>query len=101
MPPKDRIYASSVSSWPKRLQLVDPGGRRGHEPQTAGGIIPALKSTISLCVAACLIASPFAGCATTRGPRQINEDLAYSGSPALTWSRVGEIAPGAEIMVTT
>src|SRR5262249_6493842 len=60
-----------------------------------------MKSTISVCVAACLIASPFAGCATTRGPRQINEDLTYRGSPALTWSRVGEIAPGAEIMVTT
>jgi hypothetical protein len=60
-----------------------------------------MKSSISLCVVMCLVASPFAACATTHGPRQIDEALAYSGSPVLTWSRVGEIAAGAEIMVTT
>jgi hypothetical protein len=60
-----------------------------------------MKSAISALVVASIIASAFAGCATAHGPRQIDEALAYNGSPALTWSRVSEIEPGAEIMVTT
>jgi hypothetical protein len=60
-----------------------------------------MRSATSVLVVAAIIASPFAGCATAHGPRQIDEALAYSGSQALTWSRVSEIEPGAEITVTT
>jgi hypothetical protein len=60
-----------------------------------------MRSAISALVVASIIASPVAGCATAQGPRQIDDAVAYSGSPVLTWSRVGEIAAGAEIMVTT
>jgi hypothetical protein len=60
-----------------------------------------MKSACSAVLVACLIASHFARCATTRGPRQIDAALAYAGSPTLTWSRVGEIVPGAAVTVTT
>jgi hypothetical protein len=60
-----------------------------------------MKSTLSVVLILCLIASPSAGCATGRGPRQIDADLAYSAPSTVSWSRVGEVSPGAEIVVTT
>ncbi len=59
-----------------------------------------MKSTLSVVVITCLIASPGAGCATARGPRQVDEAVASSGLPIFTWSRVGQLAPGAAILVT-
>jgi len=54
-------------------------------------------SVISLVVAACLMASPLAGCATARGPRRIDVDV--PGAPA-GWSRVREVTRAAQIEVT-
>jgi hypothetical protein len=60
-----------------------------------------MRSATAALVVVCLTASLFPGCATTRGPRQIDEALAYSGLPALNWSRVAQVEPGADITVTT
>jgi hypothetical protein len=59
-----------------------------------------MKSVLSVVVALSLVASPLAGCATTRGPHQIS-DTPDSGTPSESdWSRVGEVAPAAELEVT-
>jgi hypothetical protein len=61
----------------------------------------AMKSTLSFVLIACLLTSPFAGCATSRGPRQIDEVRPGLEPPTWDWSRVGEIRPATEIVVTT
>jgi len=59
-----------------------------------------LKSTLSVVVIVCLIASPLAGCAARRGPRQIDATF-YSGTePTSNWLRVGQLAPAVEISLT-
>ena len=60
-----------------------------------------MKSTLSSVVIVCLVASPLAGCATTGGPRQIEEVPPDGGSPTSNWSRVGQLRPAAEIALTT
>lgn len=50
-------------------------------------------------IAACLIAVLSCGCATARGPVQLGSTLAGTTSEA-DWSRVRELAPAAEIIVT-
>jgi hypothetical protein len=62
--------------------------------------VVAMKSTVSAVVSACLIVSLLAGCATGRGPRQV--DAAFRGGtpPETNWSRVGQLAPAAAIVVT-
>jgi len=58
-----------------------------------------MKSACSMVIVALLVA-PVAGCATTRGPRQIDA-VGASGAPTIwPWSRVGELAPGTDVMVT-
>jgi hypothetical protein len=54
----------------------------------------------SVFIVTCLVASLLAGCATIRGPRQINGELGGATPPEWNWSRVGELAPAAEVMVT-
>ena len=51
-------------------------------------------------VVVCLVVSPLAGCATVRGPRQISADSGGGTRPESDWSRVAELAPAAEIVVT-
>jgi hypothetical protein len=58
-----------------------------------------MKSATAAAIAAVLIAS-LAGCATTRGPRHVDEVVGAAARPESDWSRVAQIAPGAEIVVT-
>jgi hypothetical protein len=47
-----------------------------------------------------ILVAPLAACATSRGPRQIDA-VEANGTPTIwAWSRVGELAPGTEVMVT-
>ena len=50
-------------------------------------------------IAACLIVALASGCATARGPVQLGSSLA-GGSSETEWSRVRQLAPAAEVMVT-
>ena len=60
-----------------------------------------MKSVLSMAMRVCLIAVLLSGCATGRGPRHIN-DPTYSGlALESNWSRVGQLAPAAELVVTT
>ena len=59
-----------------------------------------MKSTLSVVVITCLIASPLAGCAARRGPRQIDATFASGTEPASNWSRVSQLAPAVEISLT-
>jgi hypothetical protein len=56
-----------------------------------------LARPASLVAIISLIASPLAGCATTHGPRRIDDE---SGPFASNWSRVRQLKPAAEIVVT-
>ena len=60
-----------------------------------------MKSTLSITIIACLIASPLTGCAMSRGPRQIDATLNGGTPPESNWSRVGQLAPAAEIVIAT
>jgi hypothetical protein len=57
-----------------------------------------MKSSLCIVVMACLIASPLAACAARRGPRHI--DAASGGAESGNWSRVTQLAPGAEVSLT-
>jgi hypothetical protein len=59
-----------------------------------------MKSALSVITVTGFVASAFAGCATTRGPHQINAVLCGGAPPEWNWSRVGELAPAAEVVVT-
>lgn len=54
---------------------------------------------VNKAIAACLIAAISGGCATARGPAQLGTTLAGASSET-DWSRVRQLAPGAEIFVT-
>jgi hypothetical protein len=60
-----------------------------------------MKSMLSTVIGGCLIASLVSGCATGRGPRQINDPTRAGIALESNWSRVSQLAPGAELMVTT
>lgn len=47
-----------------------------------------------------LVAVPFAGCATARGPRQIDATFGNATEPASNWSRVMQLQPGADIFLS-
>ena len=58
-----------------------------------------MKSVFSVVILTVFVAS-LVGCATTRGPRQIDA-VAPAGTPPVSdWSRVGELAPAANVVVT-
>jgi hypothetical protein len=57
-----------------------------------------MKQALSLAIVVCLIAVPFSGCATSRGPRQLDAGLP-DGPQTSSWSRVREVAPAKEIFV--
>jgi hypothetical protein len=58
-----------------------------------------MKAT-SIVVIACLTAAPSAGCATVHGPREA--DATQSGvTMTRNWSRIAELAPAAEISLST
>ena len=58
-----------------------------------------MKSAFSVVIITVFVAA-FAACATTRGPRQIDA-AAPGGTPNVwNWSRVGELAPAANVVVT-
>jgi hypothetical protein len=46
------------------------------------------------------LVAPLAGCATTRGPRQISAVPSGGSRPLENWSRVSELAPATEVVVT-
>ena len=69
-------------------------------PLDRPGNIVAMKSTLSVVVIACLIASPLAACAARRGPRQIDSTFGSGTEPASNWSRVSQLAPAVEISLT-
>lgn len=58
-----------------------------------------MKSALAIVLVTCLVTSSLAGCATTRGPRRIDEGHVGGPSPS-DWSRVRELAPAAEVVVT-
>ena len=60
-----------------------------------------MKSMRSLVVGACLSALILGGCATGRGPRQLTEATRRGASVESNWSRVSQLAPAAEVVVTT
>ncbi len=58
-----------------------------------------MKSAFPVVTIAVFVSS-LVGCATTRGPRQVDA-VAPPGSPSVSnWSRVGELAPAANVVVT-
>src|SRR5206468_1794959 len=58
----------------------------------------AMKSSSAIVIGAVLITS--LGCATARGPRHV-DDVAYAGVPPESdWSRVAQVVPGGELVVT-
>ena len=59
-----------------------------------------MKSMRSIAIGACLIALLFSGCATGRGPRQIDTATRAGALAQSNWSRVAELAPAAEVAVT-
>lgn len=58
-----------------------------------------MKSKTTVASAAVLIAS-LAGCATTRGPRRVDDVVRGGARPESDWSRVAQVVPGAELAVT-
>jgi hypothetical protein len=62
-------------------------------------VIP-MKSGLVVVIITCVIVSPLAGCATTRGPRQIDAVPPGGTPPEWNWSRVSELAPATEVVVT-
>jgi hypothetical protein len=60
-----------------------------------------MKSMRSIVIGACLIALLFSGCATGRGPRHIDTATREGALLQSNWSRVAQLAPGAELVVTT
>lgn len=56
--------------------------------------------TFPVVIAACLVALPFVGCATSRGPRQLDTQRSGGTPPESNWSRVGELAPASELLVS-
>ena len=59
-----------------------------------------MKAYLSMVVIASLVVTPLAGCATAVGPRLIDVTSDGSVPSESDWSRVGELSPGAEIMMT-
>ena len=58
--------------------------------------VPLMDSGLSIIVIICLVASATAGCATTRGPRQVHQTRGVTPAES-NWSRTSELAPGTEI----
>jgi hypothetical protein len=59
-----------------------------------------MKAHVLIVVIASLLATPLAGCATAVGPHQIDVTSDGPVPSESNWSRVGELSPGAEIVLT-
>lgn len=60
-----------------------------------------MKPANSAAIVACLIALSVAACATGRGPRYIDTATRAGALAQSNWSRVAQLAPAAELVVTT
>jgi hypothetical protein len=60
-----------------------------------------MKSMLRVITSVCLLAWLCSGCATGRGPRQLTDATRRGASVESNWSRVGQLAPAAEVAVTT
>jgi hypothetical protein len=59
-----------------------------------------MRSALSVALVSGLVAAPTMGCATVHGPRQANEIPYGTESPLSNWSRVSQLTPGSEVVVT-
>jgi hypothetical protein len=60
-----------------------------------------MKSMLAMVIGGCLIAVLLSGCATGRGPRHIDTATRDGALLQSNWSRVGQLAPAGELVVTT
>jgi hypothetical protein len=60
-----------------------------------------MKLMRSIVVGVCLSAWLFSACATGRGPRQLTDATRRGASVESNWARVSQLAPAAEVVVTT
>lgn len=58
-----------------------------------------MKSAVTVVIITGVVAL-LAGCATARGPRQVETELPGDADPTWNWSRVGEVVPGTEVVMT-